>query len=103
LVEPSPESGEAAGAVAGAESQAYYRLTDTGRAELARWFGTPVSRANPPRDDLTIKLAMAVTTPGTDVRQVVHEQRTATLRALQDYTRLKSRAADAEGRAGDLA
>jgi DNA-binding PadR family transcriptional regulator len=101
LVEPSPESG--AGAVAGAESQAYYRLTDTGRAELARWFGTPVSRTNPPRDELAIKLAMAVTTPGVDVRQVGQAQRTATLRALQDYTRLKSRATDAEGRAGDLA
>ena len=37
---------------------------------------------------------MAVTVPGVDVRAVVQGQRTATIRALQDYTRLKARAGD---------
>jgi hypothetical protein len=49
-----------------------------------------VSRATPPRDELAIKLAMAVTVPGIDVRAVVQGQRSATIRALQDYTRLKA-------------
>ena len=53
------------------------------------WFSTPVSRTAPPRDELAIKLALAVTVPGVDVRAVVQAQRTATMRALQDYTRLK--------------
>lgn len=75
------------------EGHAFYRITDTGRDEVASWFATPVSRTTPPRDELAIKLAMAVTVPGIDVRAVVQSQRTATIRALQDYTRLKARAA----------
>ena len=37
---------------------------------------------------------MAVRTPGVDVRAVVQAQRTATVRALQDYTRAREAAAD---------
>lgn len=74
------------------EGHAVYRITDRGRAAVADWFSTPVSRMSPPRDELAIKLAMAVTVPGVDVRAVVQGQRTATMRALQDYTRLKARA-----------
>ena len=75
------------------EGRPLYRITGAGRAAVADWFSTPVSRSSPPRDELAIKLAMAVTVPGVDVRAVVQAQRTATLRALQDYTRLKARAA----------
>lgn len=85
-----------------AEGHAVYRITDSGRAEVATWFRTPVSRTSPPRDELAIKLAMAVTVPGVDVRDVVQGQRTATLRALQDYTRLKVRAGESD-RPQDLA
>lgn len=74
------------------EGHVFYRVTERGRAEVASWFATPVSRATPPRDELAIKLAMAVTVPGVDVQAVVQGQRTATIRALQDYTRLKARA-----------
>jgi DNA-binding PadR family transcriptional regulator len=74
------------------EGHAVYRITDSGRAEVVTWFSTPVSRTSPPRDELAIKLAMAVTVPGVDVRAVVQSQRSATVRALQDYTRLKVRA-----------
>jgi virulence activator alpha len=55
-----------------------------------------VSRTSPPRDELAIKLAMAVTVPGVDVREVVQAQRRHSVRALQDYTRLKARALAAE-------
>jgi DNA-binding PadR family transcriptional regulator len=67
-----------------------YEITETGRAELATWFATPISRTDRPRDELTIKLALALTTPGVDVREVLRAQRTATMRALQEYTRLKA-------------
>jgi DNA-binding PadR family transcriptional regulator len=69
-----------------------YEITDAGRAELTSWFTTPVSRGDRPRDELTIKLALALTTPGVDVRAVVQTQRGATMRTLQEYTRLKARA-----------
>ena len=35
---------------------------------------------------------MALTTPGVDAHRVIQTQRTATLRSLQDLTRLKARA-----------
>lgn len=75
------------------EGHDVYRITTAGRDAVRTWFGTPVSRTSPPRDELAIKLAMAVTVPGVDVRAVVQQQRTATIRALQDYTRLKNGAA----------
>ena len=66
-----------------------YEITDAGRADLALWFATPISRTDRPRDELAIKLALALTTPGIDVRAVVQTQRSATMRALQELTRLK--------------
>ena len=69
-----------------------YRLTEAGRAELERWFQTPLEHRSRPRDELAIKLAMALTTPGVDVRRVVQNQRTATLRTLRELTRRKAQA-----------
>jgi DNA-binding PadR family transcriptional regulator len=69
-----------------------YEITVAGRADLAAWFATPISRTDRPRDELAIKLALALTTPGVDVRAVVQTQRTATMRTLQEYTRLKAHA-----------
>jgi len=75
-----------------------YAVTEQGREELAEWFTTPVRRESRPRDELAIKLALAVTAPAVDVRAVLQAQRTDSMRALQDYTRLKVRADE-----GDLA
>ncbi|MFD5103250.1 PadR family transcriptional regulator [Streptomyces albidochromogenes] len=72
--------------------RALYAITDAGRGELRSWFGRPVDRTSPPRDELAIKLAMAVGAPGVDIRAVIQAQRHATLRAMQDYTRLKAQA-----------
>jgi DNA-binding PadR family transcriptional regulator len=69
--------------------QRSYEITDSGRAELTIWFTTPVSHADRPRDELAIKLALALTTPGVDAGAVLQSQRTATMRTLQEYTRLK--------------
>ena len=84
LVEPVGE--------ADAEGRVTYRITDAGRAEVTQWFSTPVNGERRPRDELAIKLAMALTTPGVDTHRVIQTQRTATLRSLQDLTRLKARA-----------
>jgi DNA-binding PadR family transcriptional regulator len=82
LVRPLPE---------GDGGQRPYEITDAGRADLAVWFATPISRTDRPRDELAIKLALALTTPGVDIRAVVQTQRTATMRTLQEFTRLKIR------------
>jgi DNA-binding PadR family transcriptional regulator len=82
LVCPLAESGT---------GQRPYEITDAGRAELALWFATPISHGDRPRNELAIKLALALTTPGVDVGAVVQTQRTATVRTMQEYTRLKNR------------
>jgi DNA-binding PadR family transcriptional regulator len=71
------------------EGHVVFRVTDAGREAVATWFTTPVERTQPPRDELAIKLALAVTVPGVDVGTVIQQQRSATMTALQDYTRLK--------------
>ena len=85
LVRPLPENDG---------GQRPYELTDLGRAEITVWFATPISRTDRPRDELAIKLALALTTPGVDVRAVVQTQRTATIQTLQELTRLKARSDD---------
>ncbi|MGW2299816.1 PadR family transcriptional regulator [Streptomyces sp. NPDC001809] len=69
-----------------------YTITDSGRAELRTWFEKPVDRTSPARDELAIKLAMAVGAPSVDIRDVIQSQRRHTVKAMQDYTRLKAQA-----------
>jgi DNA-binding PadR family transcriptional regulator len=83
---------------ASASGQQYYEITPAGRAEVSAWFTTPVRREERPRDELAIKLALAVGHPDADLREVIQAQRRDSMRALQDYTRLKAR-----GDEGDLA
>ncbi|MET9583016.1 MULTISPECIES: PadR family transcriptional regulator [unclassified Streptomyces] len=86
------------------QGHALYSITDGGRTELRNWFETPVDRSNPPRDELAIKLAMAVGAPGVDIRAVIQSQRHHTVRAMQDYTRLKAQAlADVPGNRDEVA
>ncbi|WLQ42036.1 PadR family transcriptional regulator [Streptomyces laculatispora] len=74
------------------QGHSLYSISDAGRTELRSWFETPVDRSNPPRDELAIKLAMAVGAPGVDIRAVIQSQRHHTVKAMQDYTRLKAQA-----------
>ncbi|MCD4534177.1 PadR family transcriptional regulator [Nocardioides sp. cx-169] len=71
------------------EGRQRYALTSAGMRTLTEWFVKPVTHADRPRDELAIKMALASTTPGLDVRAVVQTQRVATMRRLQDLTRLK--------------
>ena len=71
------------------DGRSLYEITDAGRAELTSWFDTPVTRESRPRDELAIKLALALAVPAIDVRAVVQRQRAATMQSLQELTRLK--------------
>jgi len=70
-----------------------FRLTEAGRAEASAWWTRPVERGAPARDELAIKLALAVTVQAdgcpVDVATVIQRQRVETMRALRDYTLLK--------------
>lgn len=74
-----------------------YSITDAGLMDVRNWFAQPVERSNPPRNELAIKLALAVTLPGVDVAAIIRAQRTASMKSLQDYTRARRESA----RAGD--
>ncbi len=66
-----------------------WTLSAAGREALGAWWTAPVSRSAPTRDELAIKLALAVSTPGVDVRRLVQAQRTETMRGLQALARLR--------------
>lgn len=71
------------------KGRSVFGITEAGRDELTNWFATPVDRESRSRDELAIKLAMAVTVPGVDVRAVLQRQRNGTLTTLQELTKLK--------------
>lgn len=66
-----------------------YSLTEAGRAEVTQWWDSALPTTPDPRDELTIKLALAVTVPGVDVTDLVQRQRAAAMSHLQDLTRTK--------------
>jgi DNA-binding PadR family transcriptional regulator len=82
LVEPSEPDGE----------RHDYRITAAGHAELEAWFANPVVPEAPARDELTIKVLLAVAAGDVDVSGVIQRQRTATVEQLQAYTRRKAQA-----------
>jgi DNA-binding PadR family transcriptional regulator len=87
VVDGTDQSGTAA---PGDASRIVYAATDAGRAVVREWFSTPVHRTQAPRDELAIKLALAVRAPGVHVASLVQAQRTEAVRSLQELTRLKA-------------
>lgn len=74
------------------EGKIAYQLTAEGQQESSSWWTTPVLRSATPRDELVIKIAMAVAAPGVDVTAIVEAQRTATMKHLRDLTKRKREA-----------
>ncbi|MGH3474346.1 MAG: PadR family transcriptional regulator [Aeromicrobium sp.] len=71
------------------ERRIEYSLTDEGRSEVETWWSTATPTTPDPRDELTIKLALAVSVPGVDVAEIVQRQRAAAVATLQDLTKTK--------------
>lgn len=76
------------------EGRFIYRITPSGLDEVEKWYGTPIGPAGRARDELAIKLALAITSPDVDVKNVVQAQRTATLMTLRDLDRQRAGARD---------
>ena len=49
------------------EGHVMYSITAAGRTEVSGWFAPRWHAANPPRNELAIKLALGLTLPGVDV------------------------------------
>jgi DNA-binding PadR family transcriptional regulator len=76
----------------GEDDRREYRITASGRAELAGWFDNPVVAEAPARDELTIKVLLAVAAGDVDVTALLQRQRRASIEQLQAYTRRKAQA-----------
>ena len=70
-----------------------FRITPAGHGELMEWLRTPGGDDAPPRDELVIKVLVALTVPGVDVGELLQVHRRHLVQTMQRYTRLKEAAA----------
>jgi DNA-binding PadR family transcriptional regulator len=78
----------------GSQKQKRYRITAAGAHELADWLRTPPDLLPPPRDELVIKVLVALQVPGTDVHEILQVHRRHVIEVMQRYTRIKAEAAE---------
>jgi len=87
LVEADDEGGRS-------QKQRRYRITPAGAHELADWLRTPPDLVPPPRDELVIKVLVALQVPGIDVHEILQVHRRQVIEVMQRYTRIKAEAAE---------
>jgi len=71
-----------------------FRITAAGAEELTAWLRTPPDLSSPPRDELVIKVLVALRVPGVDVHEVLQVHRRYLVELMQQWTRLKEDEAD---------
>jgi len=72
-----------------------FRITAEGERELAVWLRTPPDLSSPPRDELVMKILVALYVPSADVHAVIQAHRRYLVELMQQWTRIKEY--DAEG------
>ena len=70
--------------------QKTYRIRDDGSVELDLWLHTPNTDMSPPRDELVIKILVALRLPGIDVPALLQSHRRQLVEAMQWYTHMKA-------------
>lgn len=93
LVRPDGEGDD------GDDRRKRYAVTDQGREELRRWFATPAAATAPPREELLVKVLLAVGAPGVDALEVIGIQRDALVEQLQEHRARQRSAGDLTARA----
>jgi DNA-binding PadR family transcriptional regulator len=78
----------------GKRSRKRYRITSAGDRELAAWLRTPPDLVPPPRDELVIKVLVALQVAGTDVHEILQVHRRHVIETMQRYTQVKAAAAE---------
>jgi DNA-binding PadR family transcriptional regulator len=76
------------------QKQKRYRITSAGARELADWLRTPPELVPPPRDELVIKVLVALQVPGINVHELLQVHRRHVIEVMQRYTRIKAEAAE---------
>lgn len=86
FVEPAEEGVEG--------RQKGFRITPAGDDELTAWLRTPPDMTSPPRDELVIKVLVAMQVPGIDLPELVQVHRRYMIQMMQRYTLLKGDTAE---------
>jgi DNA-binding PadR family transcriptional regulator len=66
-----------------------FRITPKGTEEFARWLRTPPDLSTPPRDELLIKVLLALRLSHTDVHDVMQAHRRYLMELMQQWRRIK--------------
>jgi DNA-binding PadR family transcriptional regulator len=66
-----------------------FRITPDGAEELAGWLRTPPDLSSPPRDELVMKVLVALRVSGVNVYEVIQVHRRYLVELMQQWTRLK--------------
>jgi DNA-binding PadR family transcriptional regulator len=75
-------------------AQKDYKLTSAGHTELNKWLQTPSESEPPPRDELIIKVLVAMRVSSIDVHELLQIHRRHLVEVMQRYTHLKAEASD---------
>ena len=67
--------------------------TSAGAQELADWLRTPPDLVPPPRDELVIKVLVALEIPAIDIHEILQVHRRHVIEVMQRYTRIKAEGA----------
>jgi DNA-binding PadR family transcriptional regulator len=71
-----------------------FRITGAGTEELTEWLRTPSDMSSPPRDELVMKVLVALRVPGTNVGEVIQVHRRYLVELMQQWTRIKETEAE---------
>jgi DNA-binding PadR family transcriptional regulator len=71
------------------ERQKGFRITPAGHEALTTWLHTPPDLSAPPRDELVIKVLVALRVPEVDVGEVMQVHRRYLVELMQQWTRIK--------------
>jgi DNA-binding PadR family transcriptional regulator len=74
--------------------QKSFRITEAGTDELLTWLHTPPHDMSPPRDELVIKVLVALRMPGVDVVDLVQAHRRRVIESMREFTRLKEESSE---------
>jgi DNA-binding PadR family transcriptional regulator len=72
------------------DGRVVYSLTEAGRLAASQWMAKPVDLAVAGRDEISLKILMAIRSGIDDPRRVIERQRGSTMALIQDYTTLKT-------------
>jgi DNA-binding PadR family transcriptional regulator len=80
----------------GERSRKRYRITSDGDRELAEWLRTPPDLVPPPRDELVIKVLVALQVSGINIHEILQVHRRHVIEVMQRYTRVKAAVGEGE-------